>query len=173
MKKTLLVIVVLFASVACIAAEDLANDTLTVYGKIAPSPVSFLAEQDNTVKVNLMTEALVQPGGNGYLIGSWTFGVENAGSVVGYEVTYDYGVLYSVAVDTEIEYELLVNDGTEGAIESKANGGTTAFDNDTGNFELTHNVYFRLTSNGVADIEAGAPASENYTDTVTLTLSTT
>lgn len=167
MKKTLALIAILILSAGVIFGEYTDPKTLNIYGKILAGDISFEVTQSQTSPVNLKTEASVQADGAGYTIGSWTFSAYNQGTAKSYSLKYDYAPL-SLSGENQIGILLIEK---VGAISTEiADEGTSAISAIVGNTSITRSVAFRLTTDGVIAV-ASAPASENYSTTVTLTVS--
>lgn len=169
MKKIIVIALVLIISLTSLAAAQVGDSQpLVVYGKIGAGTLSFTTSQvlEAVNRIDLINNPDVQPGQDGVLIGSWNFDATNQGSTVDYTVTYTYASLTDGT--TSIGYELLA---LEEDTPVKATGDTSSFTAGVGTVEVSQDIAVRLTAAGAA-VAAGAPASNNFSSTITLVLST-
>lgn len=151
-----------------VSAAAVGSGALNVFGLIGVGGVSFSVNQTSTTRINLKTNADMQPAGNGVVIGNWVFSGTNQGSAIGYTVTYTYTAMTNGGSEpVSIAYEVVEYLDTTGTV--KATGTTTTFTASTGNPQVTRNIAVRLTDAGVTTV-GNAPASENYNSTITIAL---
>jgi len=169
MKKILVISFVLIISIGSLFSAQVGTpQPLVVYGKIGAGTLAFSTTQVLTPanRIDLINNASVQPGQVGVTIGSWNFEASNQPNTVAYTVTYTYPELSN---GTEsIGYELLALGET---IPVKASGDISAFTAGIGTVDVSQDIAVRLTSAG-ATTAAGTPASDDFSSTITLTLTT-
>ncbi len=167
MKKTLILILILFVSFTAAYAAVVGTGALNVYGMIGAGEITFDVNQtlQSSTRIDLVNNTNVQPAGPGVEVGNWEFDAANQGSAVDYTVTYTYGTLSEGT--TNIAYDILINDGTTST--TVPTGDTTTFSATAGNFNMVRTVLVRLTTAG-ATTASSAPASSNYNSTINLEL---
>lgn len=171
MKKTLAILITLFLISGLGFAATVDTGDLIIYGEIGLGDVTFAVNQTqlSTNRVDLLS-AIVQSSGTGYIIGNWEFDSVSQSSAIDYTVTYSYGDLSNGTAS--IDYVVLeYAEGQSTGGTEKASGGATTINADAGTSDEVRNIGFRLTTTGDTQA-AAAPASINYTDTITITLAT-
>lgn len=170
MKRVLIVLFVLLVSLSFISAAQVGQpQPLVVYGKIGAGTLAFTTNQILTAsnKIDLKNNADVQPSGDGVLIGTWNLDGSNQATAVDYKVSYSFGSLSDGS--NSIAYELIALGEDNGSDVVKETGDTSLFTANAGNVAIEQEIAVRLTSAGATAV-ASAPATENYSSTITLTL---
>ncbi len=166
MKKISVLIIALLLVVSVVSAVDVGSGSLNFYGKIGVGLVSFTVTPKPSVpRIDLVNNALVQPGAAGVLLGEWLFSANRQDAIKNYTVTYTYPAL-TIAndVETSIPFQILEYDGE--TFDIKVSTGTTPWEAPVGDSTVSRDVAVRL----VAAVPNGAPASENYSSTITIAL---
>ncbi|MGI6433105.1 MAG: hypothetical protein ACOXZ4_04500 [Sphaerochaetaceae bacterium] len=164
MKKILVTILLLSVVLFAAFAENVGSGSLNVYGKIGEGTASFTVNQTNSVPIDLINNEDVQPEGDGVVLGSWVFLATNQAGVRNYTVNYATTDLSSGSL-TPIPFEVIeLDDGTPVPLVD----GKTGFDATAGNNNITRDIAVKL----LDAIAPGAPASANYTGSITVTLTT-
>lgn len=170
MKKIAVLIISLIIVTTMVSAAAVGSGALNVFGLIGVGGVSFSVNQTSTTRINLKSNADIQPSGNGVIIGNWVFSGTNQGNSIDYVVSYTYSAMNNGGVEpVSIAYQVIEYLNTTGDV--KASGDTTEFTASTGNPQETRNIAVRLTAAGVTTV-VSAPASENYNSTITIALAT-
>jgi len=168
MKKFLVVLAILAITVFAVSAvpTTVGSGNLNVYGKIGAGTVSFLVTQTNTALIDLKTNTAMQTTGDGVVLGKWDFTGANQGSSILYTVTYaNTDLVTSAGGGYSIPFEVIELDGTTPVTQT---GGATTFTAPIGSSSETRNIAVRLTG----AVPGAAPADENYTGSITITLTT-
>jgi hypothetical protein len=168
MKKisVLLIALLLVASVGFADPVEVGSGAINVYGKIGEGQVSFTVIPEPSVpRIDLVNNALVQPDAAGVLLGEWIFSAIRQSTEPTYTVTYTYPAL-RIANDplTSIAYEILEYNGA--TYEVKATTETTSWVGEVGDSSELRDIAVRL----IEAVPTTAPASENYSSTITIAL---
>jgi len=172
MKRVLIVLFILLVSLSFIGAAQVGQPkVLYAYGKIGAGTLAFTTNQIQTssTTIDLKNNADVQPSGDGVLIGTWNLDGTNQAAEADYKVTYSYGPLSDGSSD--IDFELIALGEDDGSDVVKATNGTSLFTANAGNVAIVQEIAVRLTAAGVTAV-ASAPATDDYSSIITLTLET-
>ena len=108
MKKFLVVLVILTVVITGVFADPVVsgNGSLDVYGKIEVGGVTFKVNQvqQEANRVDLLTNADIQPDGQGYVVGNWDFGAQNQPANTDFTVAYTPSDLTSLSTGASVSF---------------------------------------------------------------------
>ncbi len=165
MKKISVLIIALLLVASVGFADTVGSGVLQVFGMISSVPVNFVVNQTSIARIDLIANTAVQPSGDGVVIGNWVFTASNAVDPVPYRVTYGYSPMAYLA--NSIAYEVVEINGATSAV--RQTGDEIGWTAPVGSSSVTRDIGVRLTTAGAATASS-APASEDYTSIITITL---
>lgn len=170
MKKILVILLVAFIGGGFLFAAP-PND-LIVYGYISPDEPTYSFTVTQTLEepgINLKEDLAVHNTGNGVKVGEWTLAAFNHLGEETYTIGYDFGPLVSAATSQSLDYVVLEFDGSLGSPLETTD--TTTYEPAIGDTSKTRSVRVRLTEAATTTVTGTPAAADDFTSTITVSLS--